>query len=77
MDSKGVTLQRSKLAAFVTSVSCSVAWVCASLSSFHKSSLVTSLILIDDFHFVHYLSMIMMSDLLSSAVEQVGVATKL
>lgn len=77
MDSKGITLQISGLAVLVTSVQRSMVWVCAFLSSFHKSSLVISLILIYEFRFVHYLSMIMMSDLLSSTVEQVGVATKL
>jgi len=77
VDSKGITLRRSELATFVTSVLRSMVWVCAFLLSFHKSSLVISLILIYDFRFVHYLSMIMLSDLLSSTVEQVGVATEL
>ena len=61
VDSKGITMQRSELAGLVTSVLRSVVWVCAFLSSFHKSSLVISPILISDFRFVHYLSMIMMS----------------
>jgi uncharacterized membrane protein len=77
VDSKGITLQRGELAALVASVLRSMVWVCAFLSSFHKSSLVISLILIYDFHFVHYLSMIMVSDLLSSTVEHVGAASEL
>jgi len=67
VDSKGITLQRSVLATLVTSVLRSVVWVYVFLSSFHKSLLVISLILIYDFRFVHYLSMIMLSDLLSSS----------
>jgi len=77
VDSKGITLQRSELATLVTSVLRSVVWGYVFLSSFHKSSLVISLTLNYDFRFVHYLSMIMLSDLLSSTVERVGVATKL
>lgn len=72
-----ITMQRSELAALVTSVLRSVLWVCVFHSSFHKSSLVTNLILIYDFRFVHYLSMIAMSDLLPGNVEQVGAATKI
>jgi len=77
VDSRGITLQRSELATLVTGVLRSVVWVYVFLSSFLKSSLVISLILIYDFRFVHYLSMIMLSDLLSSTVEKVVVATKL
>jgi len=77
VDSKGITLQRSELAVLVSSVLRSMVWLCAFLSSFHESSLVISLILIYDFRFVHYLSMIMMSHLLSSTFEQVGAASEL
>lgn len=77
VESKDITLQRRENAASVTSVLRSVVWVCVLLSPFHKSPLLTGLIPIYDFCFLHYFANDCDVRFLSGTVQQVCVAATL